>query len=269
MKPNSLRSSSFCCLSLQTFIPRFSVSTSCSRPMSKSFTSRPDNLILCSCQHHCYVSIAAATSGWGRATVYLQRACCNIRHPKVILREQPLLAPCDAALEDLVREIRLLARRPAQPHAVNCLQRPEHRADAPQAAGDERARPGQRRHDGVGEVQKESLALARRLAAVGKGQLLIRAARELDEIDGVRLEPGAQLAALVDVEPFLLELDAVDLDADAEAARHALLDRPDDLEDDARPVLERAAILVGALVRRGRQELAQEIPAGEDQHDRE
>lgn len=82
-----------------------------------------------------------------------------------------------------------------------------------------------------------------------KGQTLVRSARELNKVKAVALETLAEKLTVVGSEAAVLELDAVDFDAQAERrVCDASADGVGDLKDDAGAVFERAAVLVSSFV---------------------
>lgn len=175
------------------------------------------------------------------------------------LLNRPLYRP----LQNLLCEVELVTRRPPDPDPRHRLQRIHHRARRPKSTSKISPRLAQVRRDHLGEVEEERLPPLGRLLRVAEGQLLVRAPRQLDEVEAVRLELRAQGCAVRGREPAVLELDAVDFDPHDEAwVVDARADGGGDLEDYAGAVRERAAVGVGALVCAGCEELREEVAAG-------
>ena len=78
--------------------------------------------------------------------------------------------------------------------------------------------------------------------------MLVCAAAELDKVEFVRFKRCTELLALVGVKAFVLELDAVDLDAKNKGGGELFTDFLGDFDDDSCAILERSAVLVGTLV---------------------
>lgn len=142
---------------------------------------------------------------------------------------------------------------------MHTVQRFHHRIDGPQPAHDVRLGLLETGHDFVRKLEEEGLPLLGRLLLVREGELLVRAARQLNVIKTVLLELLAQRSAVLWAEAALLELDAVELDAQAEggAVFDAWLDGVGDFKDDARAVEEGAAVVVRTLVRGWREKLGE------------
>nr|POE75591.1 nmra-like family domain-containing protein 1 [Quercus suber] len=190
------------------------------------------------------------------------RAGGHIGGAEVVLVQALLDRALDLAVEDVLAQARFLRDGPREPDAVDGLQRGDHGADGLEAAGDVHLGLAERGRDQVGELEEEGLALLGALALVHERQALVRAAAELDEVEAVLLEQRAHLLGLVGAEAVVLELDAVELDGQDEVGVGARAHRLPDLEDEARAVLERAAVLVRAPVRAGREELGEQVAVG-------
>src|SRR5690606_8501351 len=110
--------------------------------------------------------------------------------------------------------------------------------------------------DPVSERGLELPAVARALVRDGL------AGGDVDDVAAVLLEELCDGDGLVGLHPARRPVDGGD------AHGHGLVrgpdgaDRVEDLEGEAQPVLERAAVLVGALVREGRDECAEEVAVG-------
>ncbi len=184
----------------------------------------------------------------------------HIRQREIILVQPQFQRPFDLPAQDISSEPRLLARRPREAHAVDGLQRIDHGAHGLEAPGDVRLCLVQRGHNSLGEFEEEGFPLAGALALVHKPQLLVRAAAQLDEVEVGAFEARAEPFALVGVEAAGLEFDAVDFDPQHEVLGHAFVDRLGDFHDEARAVLEAAAVLVCAFVGGGGEELGEQVP---------
>lgn len=178
---------------------------------------------------------------------------------EVVFIKRPLDTAFDTILQNLIREVEFLTSRSRQTNPIDRLQRVHHGAYCSQSASDEDFGVLQRRDDGLGKFQEESLALACRLTAVSEGDLLIGTARELDEVKFIGFEGGAQLPAFLSVEAFVLELDTVNLDAQDEGRWHASTDLLGYFKDETRAILQRPAILISAMVRGWGEELTEKI----------
>lgn len=93
-------------------------------------------------------------------------------------------------------------------------------------------------------------------------QLLIRAAAQLDEIKRRAFEELAEFFGFVGLQPLFLELDAVELDAEDEGGLRAGAHGLGNVGDEARAVLETAAVGVCAVVGGLGDELGEEIAVG-------
>lgn len=193
---------------------------------------------------------------------YLLRARSHNTEAIVIFTNEDIESTGDLLLEDLSSQIDLIGGGTAEPDTVNRLQRPDHTRRRAQPARNIRLGLLQLRHDHLGELQEIRLPPPRRLLLVLEPEYLVRAARQLDPVEASALELRAQVATVLGREPSVLELDAVELDAQAErSVRHAPPDLLRDLDDDPSPVDNRlAAVLVRPLVRRRRQELSEQVP---------
>lgn len=161
--------------------------------------------------------------------------------------------------EDIGAQIRLLGERAAEADAVDGGQGVHHRAHGLEPACDEGLGLGQRGGDGLGEVKEKRFALARAVAPVGEAELLERAAAELNEVKVAGFEVGAEGAAVGGVEAALLELDAVEFDAEDEGGGNAVADCASDVKNNAGTVLEATAVFIYALVGRRGEELGEEV----------
>ena len=132
--------------------------------------------------------------------------------------------------------------------AVDCLKGVDHCADGLEAAGDVSFCFLEIGDDGLGEFEKECFAGFGAVALVCEGEFFVGSATELDEIEVVGFEAGAEFFGFFGVEAALLELDTVDLDTDNEGFGEAGVDPFGNFHDNAGAVGERAAVFVGAFV---------------------
>ena len=140
----------------------------------------------------------------------------NIRDAEVTLIEPLLDRPLDLPGQDIRAQPRFLTDRSRETDAINRVEGIHHRANGLEAAGDVRFRFRQRGHDGLGEVEEEGLALLGALALVREGEGFVGSAGQLHEVEAVGFERCAEGLAFRGVEAFVLEFNAVDLDAEDE-----------------------------------------------------
>ena len=95
-----------------------------------------------------------------------------------------------------------------------------------------------------------------------ESELLVRAAGQLDIVKAVLLEQLAQVPAVLGREAAVLELDAVELDADGKGLGDAFPDGVVDFDNDARAVPQGASVVVRPLVGCRGEELGQEVAVG-------
>ena len=186
----------------------------------------------------------------------------DVRQAEVRLVESLLNSARDLPAQDVTAEPRFLANGAGKTNAVDDAERLDHGADGLEAAGDVGLCLRQGGGDDFGEVEEEGFPLLGALFFVGKGQFFVGAAAELDEVEAVGFEGGAQGFAFFRVEALALELDAVEVDADHEGGGDALADGLGDFDGEAGAVFEAAAVFVGALVGGGGEELREQVAVG-------
>ena len=185
-----------------------------------------------------------------------------VHDTKVVLVKTLLDGALHLAGKDISAQPRFLAHRAGESDAIDGFQRRDHGADGLKTAGNIGLNFTKGGDDSFRKLEEKRLALLRALAFVRKRQLFISPAAELDEVKVVGLELRAQGFALFGVEALVLELDAVDFDAEDEGFRDALLDLVCDFHGQAGAVLEGAAVLVRAFVCGLREELGEEVAVG-------
>ena len=114
--------------------------------------------------------------------------------------------------------------------------------------------------DPLGEREQEAAREEHRPDRLVEGVPVAR--RDADRADAGGLEQAADRGGVLDLEAALGALGAADPVHDRVVGAAAGADRLDDLEREARAVLERPAVLVGAAVRERRDELAREVAVG-------
>lgn len=91
---------------------------------------------------------------------------------------------------------------------------------------------------------------------------MVSAAAELDEVEAVVFQDGTYLASFFGLEATFLELDAVELDAEAEVGSCPSLDLFADFDEDPRAIFQGATVFVCPSVRCGGDELGKEVAVG-------
>lgn len=162
----------------------------------------------------------------------------HIGDAEIILVEPLFDGALDFATQDIGAQARLLANRASETHAVDGFEGVDHGADGFEAARHVGFGPGEGGDDGFGEVEKEGFALLGAFAFVGEGEGFVGAAAELDEVELVGFEVGAEVSAFGGVEAFFLEFDAVDFDGEDEGGGEAGADGLGDFHDEAGAVFE-------------------------------
>ena len=186
----------------------------------------------------------------------------HVRDAEVAIVEALLDGALDLAAQHVGAEPRLLADGPGEADAVDGPEGVDHGADGLEAAGDVGFGLGKGGHDGLGELEEEGFALLGAVALVGEGEFLVGAAAQLDEVEVVGFEAGAEGFTFFGFKALVLELDAVDFDAEDEGFGDALLDFVGDFHDYAGAILEVAAVFIGTFVCGFRKKLGEEVAVG-------
>lgn len=169
----------------------------------------------------------------------------------------------DPAGEDLAAETGLLAERPAEGNGVDDVEALNHGANSTKTTDEVGLGLGEVGGHHLGELEEVGLAALGRVAlVVQEAEVLVRAAGDLDEVEGGVLEDLAELLGLLGLEVLVLELGRVELDAHDEVGAGPGADGLGDLGDDAGAVLNGAAVAVGTLVGVGGKELGEQVAVG-------
>lgn len=176
------------------------------------------------------------------------RIASHERQPKFPRLDFGYYGALHLTLEDVLAERQFLAQKTAHPHAVDCGESLDHSPHGAETTGDVCSGLGQARDDDVGEIHEKGLALLGRLSQMDHEPLLISAAGQLDEVDLVDFQRGAELPRLFGLKPRFLKLGAVDLDADDKILGDPGANGVTNLEDQPHAVFERAAVLVGTSI---------------------
>lgn len=174
---------------------------------------------------------------------------------KVVVVELVLHGAFHSTRQDVLREIRLLRRRPTYANRIYVLHGVHHSRHRLEAPGCVQTRGGERPADLLGKLDKEILPGPRALLRMPEAEGFVRAAARLDVIKLGTLESRAEHRGLFGREALVLELDRVDLDSQDEIGAHFLLDSRRNLKDKPHPVLQASPVLVCSFVRAAAQKL--------------
>lgn len=189
-------------------------------------------------------------------------ASSHVGQSEVALVQTLLDSALDLPGEDFCAETRFLADGAGETDAVDCIEGIDHCADGFESAGDVGFGLAESGDDCFGEVEEEGFALLCAVFLMGERKFLVCSAAQLYEIKAVFFEAGAKLIGFFGFETTLLELDAVDLDADNGVFGDASADALGDFHDEAGAVGKGTTVLVGAFVGASGEELGEEVAVG-------
>lgn len=184
----------------------------------------------------------------------------GVGHHEIVLANQLLNGAISDTIENLLRQVEFVSSWTTNSNSVQLVQRLDHAGSRAKTASDVTLGLLQLGDDHFRKFDKVSLSLLGGLSLVLKRQSLVCAARKLNPVKAVLLELCAENFAVLNRETTLLELGAVEFDANAKRlVGNASANSICDLKDDSCPVRQRAAVLVCPQVGRRCQELCQEI----------
>ena len=176
------------------------------------------------------------------------RIASHERQPKFSRLDFGYDSALHLAGEDVVAERQFLAQRTVHTHALDRGESLNHSPHGAETTGDVCSGLGQARDDDVSKIHEKGLALLGRLLQMGHEPLLVSAAGQLDKVNLVGFQGGAELPRLFGLKARFLELDAVDLDTDDEILGDTGANGVPDLEDQPHAVFERTAVFVSTFI---------------------
>lgn len=187
------------------------------------------------------------------------RAGQKVGDDKVVLIDDGMNGPAHFAIQHELWKVKVLGHRTGKSNAVNRGKSVVHGAHGAETTSDVGLGLLQWLDDCLGKVEEETLTLASRFALVSEAQALIRASGKFHKVEARVLESLAERASLLGRETSGLKFDRVDLDAEDKGWRNTRAHRSRNLENQPHALLQRATVLIGAKIGRGRQELCKKV----------